>query len=81
MDGSKTGFIAIYHHDYKGRWYWVLRESLKAVKISPCDNTSEELCRAEIKRLQDKGELPKFKVIDGGFQEPLGHADRPLCEE
>ena len=80
MSDAKTGFIAIYHHDYEGRWYWVLRESMKAVKISPCDNVSKEQCQEEIKRLQDAGELPNFRVIDGGFQEPPGHSERPICK-
>lgn len=74
-------FIAIYHHDYENRWYWVLHTSGEQLRVSPCDNTSEERCRERVRILQEDETLPKCRVIVGGAQEPPSYQDRPICDE
>ena len=74
-------FIAIYFHDYGDKWYWVLHRTGEPLKISPCDNTSKELCLERIGILQSDGSLPSCKVVMGGFQEPPNYKKRPICAQ
>ena len=74
-------FIAIHHYDYESRWYWILRTSGEPLRISPCDNTSEESCRERISGLQADESLPECPVILGGVQQPPNYQDRPICDE
>lgn len=81
MSEFSRQFIAIYHHDYQDKWYWVLHTPGGALRISPCDNRSEELCRQRIEILQSDGSLPQCRVISGGPQTPPNYKNRPMCDE